>query len=249
MKKFAFYSDLIFALLVGGIFNLVLFRLLGLSLFPAFFLALVCGSLVCGAVAALLLAKRKNLDLKKSDETQKEKLLLHLALLSAEAQTALFSQVLGKEQPAKRFSKQRVFNKTDFYFLDFRLSPIAADEIPPLARLKTGKKKILLCAQIEESALDLCRRLNIEARTGEWVYALFKEQNALPERYLGDDEGLLKQKRRFKAWFSKKNAKRFLVSGALILLLARITPFYYYYLLLGCCLLLVSVFVRIFGYA
>ncbi len=249
MKRFAFYSDLLFSFLVGGISSLVLFRFLGISLPLALLLAFLCGGLVCGAIASVLLAKRKNLYLKRSDETQKQKLLLHLALLSDEAKTALFTKVLAADEPIKRFSRLRIFNKTTFFFLQFRLTPIGADEIPALARLKTGKQKTLLCAQIDEDALTLCRRLHIEVRTGEWTYALFKSQNALPERYLGDESGAPKRERRIKAWFSKKNAKRFLVSGALVLLLSRLTPFYYYYLLLGCSLLLVSIFVRIFGYA
>ncbi len=248
MKKFAFYSDLVFTFFVGGLFSLILFRFLGVRLTLALILAAVCGALTTAAVGAIMLVKRKNIYLKKSDETQKHKLLLHLALLSDEQKTTLFSKVLHREEePINRFGRLRLFNKTEFYFLQFRPNPLSADEIPNLARLKTGKRKILLCAEIEETALQLCRRLDIEVRTGEWVYRLCKERNALPNAYLGDTASLPKQ--RIKLWFSKKNAKRFLVSGGLILLLSRLTPFYYYYLLLGSLLLLVSVFVRIFGYA
>ncbi len=250
MKKFAFYSDLLFTFCLSGSFTLVFFRFLDVALFPALFLATVCGVLSAASVGAILLVKRKNLSLKKSDEERKRKLLLHLALLSDEEKTRLFSELLtSDEEPVSRFGRLRIFNKTEFYFLQFRPNPLSADEIPAFARLKTGKRKILLCAQIEDAALELCRRLDIEVRTGEWTYSLFQERNALPEKFLGDDGGLPRQKHRVKAWFSKKNAKRFLLSGGLILLLARLTPFYLYYLLLGCALLLVAAVVRIFGYA
>ncbi len=248
MKKFAFYSDLLFTFFVSGLFSLVFFRFLEVRSFLSLILSAVCGGLTTAAVGAVMLVKRKNLYLKKSDETQKQKFLLHLALLSDEGKTQLFTNALSTaEEPINRFGRLRIFNKTEFYFLQFRPNPLSADEIPSLARLKTGKRKILLCAEIEESALSLCARLDIEVRTGAWVYALFKERNALPTVYLGDNG--VKPKQRLKLWFSRKNAKRFLLSGALILLLSRLTPFYYYYLLLGSILLLAAVFVRIFGYA
>lgn len=247
MKKFAFFSDLVFSFFVSFLFTIILFRYLGVALTPALFLACLCGLLTAAAIGAILQVKRKNIYLKKSDETLKEKLLLHLALLSDEGKTQFFQRALSTEEAtASRFGRLRLFTKTNFYFLKFSLAPVCADEIANISRLKTGKKKILLCSQIDETAFNLCNRLGIEVKTGEGVYKLLKEGNLLPETYLGD-EPTKQRKRRVKLWFSKSNAKRFLVSGALLLMLSRITPFYYYYLLLGCLLLLAAVFIRIFG--
>ncbi len=246
MKRFAFISDVIFTFFVGDVITLVLFRYLGVSLPLALFLSAVCGGLTALGVGSLLRVRRKNLFLKKSDEAQKRKFLLHLSLLSDESRTEYMQTLLSTpEAEVKRFGKLRIFNQDAFYFLKFTLSPLTADEIPALARLKTGKRKILLCAQIEESAKDLCDRLDIEVYAGDWVYARAKAANALPTEYLG--EAPPRAKRRFKLWFSRKNAKRFLVGGALVLLLSRITPFYLYYLLLGGCLVIASVFIRVFG--
>ncbi len=247
MKKFAYFSDLLFSFSLLGICTLTLFRYLKISLPLALFLAALCGSLTALAVGAFLRAKRKNLYLKKTDESLREKLLLHLALLSAEERTACLQDALSTgEEPIKRFGKLRIFNQTEFFFLNFSLSPLSIDEIPALARLKTGKRKVLLCSKIEENALDLCRRLDIDVKTGDWVYQFLKEKNALPERYLGEDR--TPQKRRFKLCFSKRNARRFLTCGALVLLLSRLSPFPYYYLLFGGLLLLSSLCIRIFGY-
>ena len=248
MKKFAFFSDLIFSFFVSFLFSIFLFRYLRVPLLPAFLLACLCGILTAAAVGAILQIKRKNLYLKKSDETQKEKLLLHLALLSDEAKTQFFKQALSTEtHEANRFGRLRLSTKTDFYFLKFSLAPVCADEVASLSRVKTSKQKIVLCAQIEESAFALCNRLGIEVKTGENVYKLLKERNLLPQEYLGD-QPVKKTKRRVKLWFSKNNARRFLVGGGLVLLMSRLTPFYYYYLLFGVLLLLGSVLVRIFGY-
>ena len=248
MKKFAFFSDIFFSLFVSAIFTLCLFRYLGVRLLPALFLALLCGALTAAAVGAILQMRRKNLYLKKSDEAIKQKLLLHLALLSDEEKTEFFQNALSAtDTPAKRFGKLRIFTPSAFYFLRFTLAPVNADEVAQLSRLKTGKQTILLCSSIEESALSLCQRLGIDVKTGEWVYRRLKEGNLLPEHYLGE-ESAIKGRRKVKLWFSKANSKRFLVGGTLTLLLARITPFYYYYLLIGCLLLLSAVFIRIFGY-
>ncbi len=250
MKRIAFISDLIFTFCVGFVFTLVVFRYSGVEFFTSLFLAALCGGLIAAAVGAVLQSKRKNLYLKKSEEEEKRKLLLHLALLSDEKKTEYLQTALFcGEDEARRFGKLRLFDKTHFYFLRFSLNPLSADEIPVLARLKTGKKKVLLCAQIEESAAELCSRLDIEVKDGEWTYRRLKELNALPDRYLGEPAPSQPVKRKLKGWFSKKNAKRFLVSGALILLLSRLTPYYAYYLFFGISLLGASVFVRIFGYA
>lgn len=248
MKKFAYFSDILFSFFVSALFTLCLFRYLGVKLLPAFLLALLCGALTAAAVGSILQVRRKNLYLKKSDETVMQKLLLHLALLSDESKTEFFRRALTtSETPVSRFGKLRVFTEREFYFLNFTLAPVNADEVARLSRLKTGKRKILLCAQIEDAALQLCSRLGVEVKTGEWVYNRLKEDGLLPQHYLGE-ESAAKPKRKMKLWFSKANAKRFLIGGAIILLLARITPFYYYYLLVGCLLLLTSIFVRIFGY-
>lgn len=248
MKKFAFFSDLLFSFFVSALFTLCLFRHLGVKLLTAFLLALLCGGLTTAAIGSILQMRRKNLYLKKSDETIKQKLLLHLALLSDEGKTEFFQTALSTaEAPVSRFGKLRVFTEREFYFLNFTLAPVGADEIARLSRLKTGKRKILLCSKIEDAALALCQRLGVEVKTGEWVYNRLKEEGRLPEHYLGE-ETAIKRKHKRKLWFSKANAKRFLVGGALVLLIARLTPFYYYYLLVGCLLLLLSVLIRIFGY-
>lgn len=248
MKKSAFISDLFFTFFLVSIFTLCLFRYFRMTLFPALLLSSVCGGLATTSVGALLQNKRKSFFLKKSDEAQKQKLLFHLALLSDEQTTRLFENALKRNAPVKRFGKLRLFSDDAFYFLNFGFSPVAADEIASAFRLKTSAKKVLLCSQIEEQAAELCRRLQIEIKTGNEVYAFLKSQNALPETYLGDEKGEDKRKRQFRLCFSRSNSKRFFISGALVLLTSLITPFPYYYLIFGSFLLLVSALIRIFGY-
>ena len=246
MKRFAFFSDLLFTFLASTLLALCLFRFLSVGFWLSLFLAALCGGLIMSSVGAYLQSKRKNLLLKRSDAQEKEKLLLHLALLSDSAKTEFFRKALSKNASFQRFSPLRLHNEQQFYFLNFKLSPVNADDVTNYARLKTSKEKILLCGNIEEPARALCQRLKINVKTGEEVYVALKTADALPKTYLGDSAPSGK-KRRWKLWFSKHNSKRFLVSAALILLLSMLTPFFYYYVFMSVALLLVSIFVRIFG--
>ena len=276
MKKLAFISDLIFTFCVSFLFTLCFFRFLRVGLFIAILLSAVCGALTTCAVAALLHARRKNFFLKKSDAETKEKLLTHLALLSDKDLTDYFFDYFqtkidrahtgkmpyptntqnadahtppqAKQQiPLCRQADLQLCVGEDCFFLHFRFAPVNADDVARFFRLPTPKAKILLCAAIEPQAKALCEKLKIGVRTGDEVYSALKQADSLPQAYLGESEKR-RRKFKFKLWFAKTNARRFLTSAAMLLLLSFLTPFFYYYLIFGVVLLLTAVFVRIFGY-
>ncbi|MBE7068577.1 MAG: hypothetical protein E7381_04670 [Clostridiales bacterium] len=249
MKKSAFISDVLFAFLLVAVFTLCLFRYLRIPMLPAFLLCLLCGTLSAMGVGTLLQAKRKTLFLKQSEESQKERLLTHLALLSDEQKTNYFQEIFSREGEVKRFSRLRLATQNAFYFLYFRFSPVTADEVASVSRLKTAQDKVLLCNRIDEGAVELCAKLNIRLQTGESVYKRIKEANALPQTYLGEEQKESKRKRRIRFCFAKSNAKRFFIGGALILLTSLFTPFPYYYFITGSILLVVALLIRIFGYS
>ena len=258
MKKSAFISDVIFTFLIGALLTLCLFRYLGARFSIALSLSLPCGILLAASFAAYRQSKRKTVFLKRSDEAQKEKLLLHLALLSDEAKTDFFKEVFSAHSPSersteqippvRRFGKLRLHTPTEFYFLHFRMHPVTADEIASISRLKTGKPRTLFCAQIEDTAYALCEKLGIQVKTGAEVYCFLKSNEALPKQYLGEESADKKRKRRFQLWFSKSNSKRFLMAGALVLLTSLLSPFPYYYLIFGSLLLVAALLIRILGY-
>lgn len=251
MKKFAFLSDLFFTFLVSSLLSLCFFRFLRVSVFPSIGLALLCGILITLAIGAVLQAKRKTLHLKKSDEVQKQKLLFHFAMLSDSSLTEFFRVFLTQKTDLGEIRKRsplHLQSEKGLFFLSFRLSPVNADEILKIARIKTPREKNLFCSQITEDALALCHRFSISVKRGEEIYLLLKKADALPQQYLGEETPQIRRKQKFRLWFSKHNAKRFLVGGGFILLASLATPFFYYYLLLGCLLLFTAIFVRIFGY-
>jgi hypothetical protein len=188
-------------------------------------------------------AKRQNAFLKRSDEAKKQKLLLHLALLSDEAKTQLFERILH----AKRQGKLRLQTSESYCFLRFSFAPVTADQIASLARFKTAQPKTVFCAEMEESAKNLCKRLGVETCVGDRVYALFKKENALPERFLGEETPEDRKRRIMRVCFAKSNAKRFLLSATFLFLGSLFTPFPTYYLLFAFALLVVALIIRILG--
>ena len=250
MKKLALLSDLIFTFFVSFLFTACFFRFLRVAFWLALLLSAVCGALAVCAVAAILLARRKKNFLKKSDSETKDKLLLHLALLSDKELTDYFLNYFQKQEnakPAKRKKHLHLSIGDEAYFLHFRFAPVTPDDVAAIFRIQTEQTKILLCAAIQPQAQVLCEKLHVQTRTGEAVYTALKKANALPQAYLGADEKS-KRKRKLKLWFSKSNARRFLTSAAMILLLAYLTPFFYYYLIFGSVLLIFAVLIRILGY-
>ena len=248
MKKSAFISDLIFTFLVTSIFFLCLFRYLGSPLFLSFLFSFLCGGIAVVGVGALGKNKRRKQSLNRIEETQKDKLLAHLSLLSDTQKTTLFQNVLSRQAPVHRFSALRLTGENAMYFLRLRFSPVCADEIAAISRVKSAKEKILLCNFIEEEAKNLCETLCIRVWTGNDVYSLIKAADALPERFLGEPTPKNKRQIKLRLCFAKRNSRRFFIGGCLILLTSLVTPFSYYYLIFGSILLLVATLVRIFGY-
>ena len=248
MKKSAFISDILFAFIVAFTFAICLFRFLRLPLWLSFTLAFLCGLLVSLATKAFLQKKRNLFFLKKSEEKQKENLLLHLALLSKEQATDFFMRLYAKEKIVRRFSRTLFSSDCEFFCVNCNFQPVTADEIGDFYRLKTSKQRVLICSQIEQTASKLCEKLDIQIKQADDIYRLVKENDAFPKRFLGEKPSGNKREKQLKLCFAKSNSKRFLLSGSLLLFTSLLTPFPYYYLIFGSLLLLTATVIRIFGY-
>ena len=247
MKKTAFISDILFTLLLSFLVSVVLFRCIGVRFIPSVLLGAICSTLTTLGIGAYLMHRRKRYFLKRSDETLKNKLLTHLALLSCERKTQFFRALFPDENV--RAQNLRILTADTVYFLAFHFSPVTQDEVAAFTHLKTAKKKIVLCGEIEDSALSLCSRLQIGVQTGEAVYRLVRSKNALPTQFLGEETPQTKRAFRFRLCFAKSNSRRFLLCGTLILLASLLTPFPLYYWIFGLILLCVAACIRIFGYS
>ena len=97
MKKTAFLLDILFTFLSGTLACLCFFRYLRFTLWLAILLSVLCGLLAAFAVGAVMHLRRKTTFLKSSDERVKQKLLLHLALLSDKEKTETESTEMQKQ--------------------------------------------------------------------------------------------------------------------------------------------------------
>lgn len=246
MKKSAFISDLTFAFFTVFVFFVCILRYYRLPLPLAVAIGLVAGVLTALVLWRVWSKKRKTFLLKKSEEAEKEKLLLHLAFLSDGAQAEFFGRSVLKEGGVLR--ADGLIEKEDELILPkFRFDKLCADDGAALLRADDEKKKTLFTGGLSEEAERLFKKLGVRICAGEETYLFLKEREALPSRYLGVSENVTKKKGRFSLWFSKSNSRAFFTGGCLLLLTSLITPFPYYYLAFGCILLTVAVLVRIFG--
>ena len=81
----------------------------------------------------------------------------------------------------------------------------------------------------------------------EFNYNFLKEKNALPQTNVDFSDKKLHLPCAVNNFFQRKNAKRFLSFGAMLLLFSFIVPIKIYYILFGCAFLTFSLVCRLFG--
>ncbi len=269
MKKSAFISDIIFAFAVVFLPVLCFFRYLRLPLVASLLFAAAAGILAAVPVWFFLDRKRDRLCLKKQDEEEKNKLLLHLALSTGKQNAEYFrnfflsraeKEAEEKEEPEKKERKEflcktkicgglyAVETEDKLYFPLFTVRPADGDSAAVIVRAKSDKQKCLLCGELAPETEKLCAGFGVETTTGNEIYRMLKKEDFLPEHYLCENASAPKKKKRLRVYFAKSNSRHFLWGGVLILLTSLITPFPLYYLIFGSVLILSSIFVRIFGY-
>lgn len=246
MKKWVFFSDLIFTFFAVFLPILCLLRHYRLPLFSATLVAGLTGLGVALLVGASKKKKDARLSLRRSEEREKSLLLYHLALLSPSKSLSL---LYPNETPTLTDGVWMI-EKEELLFPLFSWKPLEKHEVLPMIRLCLEKQKsgTILCDDITEDTAAFLTQFSVQVKRGEEIYATLKEENRLPSEYLSEPYFTKKKKRLSRVWFAKSNSRRFLTCGALLLLSSLIVPFSYYYLLFGCLLVVAAVLIRTFGY-
>lgn len=238
MKKIdlPLYSDTLFFAACGGLLSLCILRYYRLNMWLSVLLSILFAILVGVGTFLFLYRKRKKQFNTTKDKEETEKLKLHLALSSKEANEKLFAPLLSE-------------SKTTIYLL-FRMQPISADAIAEKLRITPTEKQFgVFCNRLSEEATTLCDEFDIKVTQIETLYRELKERNLLPATYICGEKKRRGTKEKLKTSFSKKNSRSFFVSGAALAILSFFSFFPVYYVICASVLLLLSLFIRIFGYA
>lgn len=245
MKKidFPLWSDTIFFFACAFLVSLCVLRYYRLDMWLAALLSVLLALSLAVVVFLLNYLRRRKKFLLLRDREEKEKLMLHLALSSAEATRKLFAPVFEEKSSEQNGTPERV------YFL-FTMQPLSADAMAEKIRdCPQGESFRIVCNALTPEAARLCESFAVSVTDGNEAYALLKEKSLLPEKYICGEKKKKGVKERIRFGFRKKNSRSFFFSGAALLVLSLFSFFPLYYIIGGCALIFTSILVRIFGYA
>ena len=246
MKKFAYYSDLVFCFFAVGLLTLCYLRYLKFPLF----LSLILGAAFALAAALLLsfiLSKKQNaVFLKRREAEEAEKLALHLALLQRKELAQFFHDRLQADTFVKN---GECFGKTDgeIALFKFTPTPLQAESVLPLLYESGENAACLYCYELSESGEAFCKRFGVRTVKIPELFQKLQRENALPCEYKSERAFLKRKRRLIRLRFSKKSSLRFFTGGVMLLCFSLFTPFPYYYLITGGLLIACALFTRLFG--
>lgn len=210
-----------------------------------------CATLLALAVGVicfcLISLRHRKVRLNKSQQSEKEKLMLHLTLESDEkVRKALLGALQSDNQDARCCGENLILGDTPLVPI-FTMEPVSADTVAHLLKEYSDEPFILLCNALSADAERLLASFSRTAMTGNEVYDLFARTKTMPEHLICGNIPRKSVKSALKRSFSKRNAYPFFISGASLLLMSLFVLFPVYYLVVGTVLLAASVLIRAFG--
>ncbi len=198
--------------------------------------------------AAIFHSHRKKL-LTKAERERREKLLLHLALEREEGVKS--SLAAAFEADGKRTERRDglLFVEDEPVVPIFTMQPLSADVAAGVIRRLGDTPFTLACNALTAEAEKLLFSFGRKIMAGDEIFSLFERTGTTPEKLICGEIPRPKFKARMRRVFSKKNARPFFTGGILLLIMSLFAIFPLYYLITGSVLLLLSVFIRMLGYA
>lgn len=244
MKKinFTVVSDSVFTFLCVWLTALCIFRYYSFSLPLSIFLGALFAAAAAVAAYLILYSVRSKKILKKRDEEEKAKLMLHLALSDEEYILNLLS-ALFKDKFRKTSSS--LINGSERIVPLFFMQPVSADKIAETVKKYQRDKITVYCNDMSSEAKKLCSRLHVNAIYSSDVYLSLKSASLLPEKYICEENAKRTLKDKLKEWFSSANCKPFFVCGSGLLVLSLFAVFPVYYLISGSVLVITSLALKL----
>lgn len=241
--------DTCFYALAAGFLSLGIMRYfrvpLLLSVFCALLFALAAAALCF--LAGYLTHRRRTVT--KKERAEKDALMLHLALEKAERVRALLLQAcLADGKEASLQGDALTADGAPLIPL-FCLEPVSADAVARLLRDYGEEPFCIACNALTSEAEKLLLSFGKRALRGDEIYSLLKKTETYPEKLICSEIPRKTVKTKFRAAFSKKNARPFFAGGLFLLIMSLFVLFPVYYLVTGASLMITAVLVRAVGYA
>lgn len=212
-------------------------HILWLSIFVAVLSAIIASALFFGYMAK----KRQRSILLTTDQKNKNKLAIHLALLTNKQAFISLKNIL----PIGTIEDDNVWqNQEELFYPLFHLKALEIDEVLDVVKRSFDQKTTLLCNQLSPDAKSFLQQFNIQIWQLNDIYQALKDKDLLPERYLGETNKKI-------VWWKRKNLLNknvslpFLKAGILLMSVSFLTIFPLYYLITGGLFLVLALLSRI----
>ena len=244
-----FAADTLFYTFSAWLLSLCVLRYYRVS-FPLAAGAAVLLALGIGTLAALFLyARREKRVLTKKARAARDALLLHLALEKGERVRAALLEAFRADGSEAHCEGDCLKRDGEIAVPLYTMQPLSADAAAALLR-EYGKEPFTLwCNDLTPEAEKLLFSFGKKTKKGDETYALFERTGTTPSPLICGELSRRTARTKFRAAFSKRNARPYFISGALLLVMSLFTFFPVYYLLSGGILLSCAVCVRFFGYS
>lgn len=185
----------------------------------------------------------------RKESERRDALLLHLALERPERVRAALLQAFVADGRRAHLEKDALTVDDMTVIPMFTMQPVSADDAARILREFAGEPFSIACNALSPETEKLLSSFGITCLSGDEIYDLFRRTDTMPESLICGKIPRRTVKTKLRRSFSKKNARPFLVSGLVLLVMSLFTVFPVYYLITGCVLLVSAVAVRLFGYA
>lgn len=197
----------------------------------------ICAALLFGALGYLYISRKQNKSfIITRDEKAKKLLSMHLSLSSDRYIVNLFKSCFE----SAKIRGKRLICEGQTLFFNFKMQPLSEDDVAGVIKCKCDNDKALYCISLSPAATSLAAAFSIKCVGIDGVYALLKEKNALPEKYVYEEPPKIKLRQRIKSKFSRKLCAPLFWSGLSLLLLSYIAFFPVYYIISGGIMLILS---------
>ncbi len=241
--------DALFYAAAAWFLSVGLLRYFRAATWVVFLSATLIALAVLGSSFAIAFHGHRKKVLSRAERERQEKLLLHLALEREEkVRDVLLCAYLADGKEAKMEEDLLVVEGEPLVPI-FTMQPLSADTAAGALKRFGSSPFVLACNALTAEAEKLLSSFGRKTVKGDEIFSLFERTGTTPEKLICGEIPRPKFKARIRRVFSKKNARPFFTGGILLLIMSLFAIFPLYYLISGSVLLLLSVFIRMLGYA